>query len=244
MSAPGPSLRLLHEWSPSPAVRCGLLPEVGHTLSCSVSTDLRDGTAVDHDLVLFESPVPVNRRTIFVFEKEPRKLPGFCPERHINLDGSFCLGLPEGDSDEIVSSTAADRWWAKLRGFLRLQVIASAVRRWPDDCSWPHGDAGLIESELEIARLGLPQQVVAFARNTAISSSKPGRLHANRNMCPCGSGKRIRRCHEQSLVRLVELAGMRDRELAKYWLSVKERPCCQTMDGCRLAPERRGGKSE
>src|SRR6476469_7917428 len=39
-------------------------------------------------------------------------LPNFCPERHVNLGGTFCLGINAGRG--IVDATAP-AWWEKLR---------------------------------------------------------------------------------------------------------------------------------
>jgi hypothetical protein len=64
-------------------------------------------------------------------ELEPRTLPAFCPERHINFDGSFCLYWTELEPHTINSDEAAAEWWGKLLIFLLRQGVASATRSWP-----------------------------------------------------------------------------------------------------------------
>jgi hypothetical protein len=58
-------------------------------------------------------------------------LPSFCPERHINFDGTFCLFWSEAEPHEITDTEAARRWWGKLLIFLLRQRTAAALRRWP-----------------------------------------------------------------------------------------------------------------
>lgn len=58
-------------------------------------------------------------------------LPAFCPDRHINSDGSFCLGWGEGNPTEIHNVDAAHQWWSTVVRFLAHQVSANKRRVWP-----------------------------------------------------------------------------------------------------------------
>jgi hypothetical protein len=61
-----------------------------------------------------------------VFERITKKtLPEFCPERHINDDGSFCLGLRAGEG---ITEETARAWWAKLHAFLLCQETATCIK--------------------------------------------------------------------------------------------------------------------
>src|SRR5262245_42531746 len=51
-------------------------------------------------------------------EKPRKRLPGCCPERHINAGGTFCLNWEAGDPLEIVDSLSARQWWSLLTAFL------------------------------------------------------------------------------------------------------------------------------
>jgi hypothetical protein len=64
-------------------------------------------------------------------EEVPALLPGWCPERHINGDGSFCLYWTEAEPLMIASRDEAREWWTKLLAFLRRQDTARRQRRWP-----------------------------------------------------------------------------------------------------------------
>jgi hypothetical protein len=64
-------------------------------------------------------------------EDEPILLPCSCPERHINIDGSFCLYWAEAEPNKIIDENSAGVWWGKLLIFLKRQRIAAAHRRWP-----------------------------------------------------------------------------------------------------------------
>ncbi|MFC5565295.1 E2 domain-associated cysteine-rich protein [Rubellimicrobium aerolatum] len=91
-------------------------------------------------------------------EAEPVRLPAFCPERHINRDGSFCLGWDGADDLAVRDEETARAWWRRLFKFLSLQERAARRRRWPDRRAWPHGDAARHQLRAEMAahRLGSP----------------------------------------------------------------------------------------
>jgi hypothetical protein len=69
--------------------------------------------------------------TVSVRELNSNLLPSFCAERHINLDGSFCLYWGDVEPSAINSSEDAETWWGKLLTFLLRQRSAAALRRWP-----------------------------------------------------------------------------------------------------------------
>lgn len=74
------------------------------------------------------------------------QLPAYCPERHVNPDGSFCLGLSAGD---IESADEATKWWEQLQEFLRCQAIARSRGKWPPGRELAHGDAALYQLKME-----------------------------------------------------------------------------------------------
>ena len=60
--------------------------------------------------------------TLSVREESPgTKFPARCPERHIQRDQTFCLGL---HTLEVVSDETAIQWWEQLRQYLCCQSIA------------------------------------------------------------------------------------------------------------------------
>jgi hypothetical protein len=64
-------------------------------------------------------------------EDQPILLPSSCPERHINIDGSFCLYWAEAEPNAIVDVSSAGIWWGKLLVFLKRQQSAALRRQWP-----------------------------------------------------------------------------------------------------------------
>lgn len=69
--------------------------------------------------------------TATVREVSPTLLPAYCPERHINIDGAFCLSWAEVEPLTITDTNAAAVWWMTLLTFLKRQRVAAARRRWP-----------------------------------------------------------------------------------------------------------------
>ncbi|MFC0340548.1 E2 domain-containing protein [Paracoccus niistensis] len=112
-----------------------------------------DGTAPTYAIV-----AEVREDEVAAREATPTRLPAFCPERHINRDGTFCLGWGRADDLEVRDEETARAWWARLFKFLTLQERATRLRRWPDRRTWPHGDAAGHQFRAEWAahRLGSP----------------------------------------------------------------------------------------
>ena len=66
--------------------------------------------------------------TIMVKEcNEKRHLPAACPCRHLNYNGTFCLGLKMRPGVNIKNSI----WWEYLGIFLQFQEVAEKTKIWP-----------------------------------------------------------------------------------------------------------------
>jgi hypothetical protein len=83
------------------------------------------------------------------------KLPSFCPERHINTDGTFCLGWSGHTSLSVKDEESATLWWGRLLRFLTYQKMASRSGVWPLDDAWAHGAAAVHQSAAETAAAAL-----------------------------------------------------------------------------------------
>lgn len=85
-----------------------------------------------------------------------RLLPTLCPERHVNGDGSFCLGL----TPFAAQADRLDAFWATLRAYLLCQDFAAARGRWPSGRWMSHGNAAYrqIEAENAAAEAGLAER--------------------------------------------------------------------------------------
>lgn len=74
-------------------------------------------------------------------------LPCFCPERHINPDGTFCIYY--GSEAALANGDAVAAWWESLAAFLNNQQYAEKWRVWPLASGLSHGDAAAHQLEME-----------------------------------------------------------------------------------------------
>lgn len=78
-------------------------------------------------------------KSVQAFEQDIGKLfPAFCPERHINRDGSFCIGL--NYSTMPITEKNVDDWWQVLLAFLQDQLLAERTGVWRSENSLSHGE--------------------------------------------------------------------------------------------------------
>jgi hypothetical protein len=194
---------------------------------------------------LYTLEVGCGGQEVLVRERtEGKHLPDYCPERHINLGGIFCLGLNAGARIDDVTAPA---WWEKLRSFLLCQDTATETGAWPDYAQMSHGDAGEIEAKAEeIARsIGLLEEFHRAVRSDAgpivecLSKVRPtGQLRNGRSPCLCGrvdkQGRPLlrRECHNLGCP--IEMEFERRQETKRFWDAAKGRPCCRTMKNCPL----------
>ncbi|MFT0548052.1 E2 domain-associated cysteine-rich protein [Allopusillimonas ginsengisoli] len=99
---------------------------------------LVDGRHIKYRLLLEQVEKQVSVR-----EESREHLPAFCPERHINYDGTFCLYYPAAGKLEVDDAPSAIAWLETLYKYLKLQDRAKRQRKWPDAGSWAHGGAAL-----------------------------------------------------------------------------------------------------
>lgn len=188
-----------------------------------------------------------------VFENPCGKiLPARCPERHIQRDHSFCLGLRKLsiNSDEI-----SIQWWEQLRQYLLCQSTAERTGIWPPAHALDHGTAGIFhETALNAAReLGIEEEYAAayMGEPSWITDpnlklfGKKGEPINGRSPCPMGCRHKKRRkwpivrkdCKNRSTVlTLVTSEKERKIHLAKYWDEARAdgEVCCGRMKVCGL----------
>lgn len=178
-------------------------------------------------------------------------LPRCCPDRHIEGDGTFCLGLGRV---RITSRRLALAWWSRLEQFLACQAAAARSRVWPLDHSLDHGhEAGewhrrakRLSERLGIADvyadawLGEPSWLTGWGL-TKLGERRRGARP------PTGSRRKPRvrqgRRGRLALLELVIVERARRRAISAFWTEIKRMPCCGSMRDCRLkaAPPQRGG---
>ncbi len=128
---------------------------------------LVDGRILHYRLLLRQDGEWVSAR-----EETPNHLPSFCPERHINLNSTFCLYYSAANRLTVVDETSAQAWLETVYKYLKLQERARMQRKWPNSDAWAHGDA---------ARHQLRAQIAAAALNDEISAAlAENRLTINR----------------------------------------------------------------
>lgn len=206
----------------------------------------------------------VGEETPRVLEEAPGTgLPIKCPERHIQGDQTFCLGLRYLRVDcELV----AQQWWEQLKQFLICQGVAALTGRWPVQHTLDHGEAGEFhERALALAdKAGVAEEYASARLDEPSWLTDPklrlfdrkGRAVNGRGLCPRGCTTRARGRYVKALRRscakrqlLVELAyteSLRRQALDHYWKAVfaSGEKCCGTMRDCPLASHQDQSESD
>lgn len=173
-------------------------------------------------------------------------LPPFCPERHINDGGTFCIGLRAGYS--VNTENAACSWWMKLQAFLCCQETAASTRAWPKWAQLSHGDAGDIQLSAEFVadRIGMRAEYDAavqynlghVAKNVANFDTARNVLRKARPDCICSPAQAFT-CENRKYDCLIALETMRKRAEVDFWTTLDASRCCKTMNGCPLLAGKR-----
>jgi hypothetical protein len=195
------------------------------------------------------------RHNIAVQEDVPGTVfPARCPERHIQADKTFCLGLVQLN---IQSTDIAHQWWRQFEQYIRCQSVAEQTGLWPLEHALDHGDAGKhhlraleiseslnIRTEYDAAYNGEESWITSRDFRLLGKDDKPinGRS-------PCPRGCRHKRRPSRPIVRkscksralLLELViceRKRRLELERYWASCRKdgETCCGRMRRCGLPP--------
>lgn len=193
---------------------CEVAPRFGATLDPSCTPAIARvpvfrSSGARYDFIL---QVEVREYVVTAREAAGGQLPSFCPDRHINSDGSFCLGWGPTSPSTVADPASAERWWIMVIRFLRLQVTADETRKWINgNNDWAHGDAAEHQARAEAAAEALGQRFkmdlqngafsvtreahrrgdrIALTRNGApvarIILGPPARLKDTTIVCPCG----------------------------------------------------------
>lgn len=180
-------------------------------------------------------------------------LPTFCPERHINDGGTFCIGYKA--EYEVDDESSARVWWEKLRVFLLCQETAHASRKWPPYAQLSHGRAGAeqLVAEQLAGKFGVAGEYKQFVKDDtgpfASIFNVAGRTrfsHVNkRASCLCGKRNPAKRnsvmtrleCSRSGGVCDLARSEARRRALERdFWKPyIGKKTCCGTMNVCPLA---------
>ena len=189
--------------------------------------------------------------------------PCFCPNRHINSGGYFCLGL-EVDDLKILD------WISYVKEYLRAQAYVNKHRKWPKNIKeWSHGNAAeyqkLVEDSLKLLsanNLSIDFKKIKLVRagrnkqypnqcnyhlyydSDLIATGVEGKVLNKRASCICitdGSGrhrhKTIGSCKHQCTKVLYQIPFNEKRRVSeedRFWRDCDNESCCMTMDECKL----------
>lgn len=188
-------------------------------------------------------------KLLLVRERGQPTLPSFCPDRHINDDGTFCLGR---DATAPSTPEAAADWWPMVARYLELQLDVDQTGRWPPAYGLRHGAAADWQERVDAVLDRMDDSFRSAVRDGRIKlvadsgqpilRSKDHYVTNLRAACPCGTMRKghpvlRRNCFHRSM--LGELAyavqGMVKAEDA-FWTGLRDagHPCCGTMKGCAL----------
>ncbi|WP_058633489.1 E2 domain-associated cysteine-rich protein [Aureimonas ureilytica] len=100
-------------------------------------------------------------------------LPNWCPERHINPNGTFCLYWEEAEPLAFATLEDVAFWWGKVLAFLARQGPAERLRRWPGkgDARAHGAEAARAQAEAEEAAATLGPEFTFDLREGRLATS-------------------------------------------------------------------------
>jgi hypothetical protein len=152
-----------------------------------------------------------------------------CPDNHIYGDGTFCFGAPL--AVRYTFSQYRDLLWFVREQVVRFLFNHSYKRDFGirPDGELSHGPKGLLEYYYELLNTQDNVTVMEFLR--LLSENR----YDDQSSCPCGSGRKIRRCHYRLIKKIRKLSKPEEfkQEFASIisylslqrWLLVNENTC-------------------
>jgi len=117
---------------------------------------------------------------------------------HINPDGSACLFLPDEASIKLPKDLSFRNFLdGPVRNFFIGQSLVELNQPWPSG-ERPHGAAGILEFYRELLGtqdLAIVRKYLEYLGKKEIKGHWP---------CPCGSGRKLRKCHRAQVYALRE----------------------------------------
>ena len=159
---------------------------------------LMDGTVIDVYSVRIEVSTRFPRGLPTIYEVSGR-IPRD-PDRHVNGDGSCCVGVPvELELELGPSFSILDYLRGPVNSFFVGQYLVERGLPWPSGVERSHGAEGVLEFFRE--HLGEPELTLKeLVRWIALFAQKSVKRHYR---CPCGTGRVIRSCHPERFAAMV-----------------------------------------
>lgn len=141
----------------------------------------------------------------------------WCEDGHINGDGSCCLWLPPESRWRANESDGLLRFLDHVAEFFYKELVFEATGRWPGSFRRHRHDGyrDFIAEGLgvDVSRLTSFEPLLAGWRETDKYA-----------MCPCGSGRAIRWCHEEAVANVISRVGRSlMRALIELWTEARRR---------------------
>lgn len=188
------------------------------------------------------------------------RFPSFCPTRHINYGGFFCLGL---DSD--IAKLSIKQWIVIVQEFLVAQHECEISKKWPTK-QWAHGDGAIFQSKVEehylafeknllgitldnlqVKEIGIKREIlyhIYFEGNLILVGNKEKVLN-KRYSCICDAyglkkhrsiGKCSSKCAQIIYTVAINdfLRAKAEREFWDSFISSGKVECCNSMKDCEL----------
>ena len=175
--------------------------------------EVREDDRVLDSFELEIEPDPESPRAPPIVRETAGRIP-WEADRHVFPDtGIACVVLADGFWFEYPCGLElVDFMKTPLRSYLAGQALVERGEGWPNG-EWGHGLKGVLQFYGEVLGVSDLGAVIDLLR--VLAAGKPRGAWR----CPCGSGKRIRACHEEVLLQLHERVPQRLRE--DRWMEIR-----------------------
>lgn len=188
------------------------------------------------------------------------RFPNFCPNRHINFDGFFCLGLSTD-----IESLSITQWLARVKDFLAAQIECEISKEWKAK-QWAHGDGAIYQRkveefyqqfithplgiklcDLDVKEIKFKNKVLyhLYLKGNLILIGDENKVLNKRYTCVCNPfglknhlsiGKCSNKCAQIIYkVAINDFFRLRaENEFWQFWIKSGKVKCCNTMKDCEL----------
>ena len=166
-------------------------------------------------VIIFPNDYPKHPPELFC--NDP-KLPIGVIDRHIMKDGSACLGVRAEINKRWRSSPTIVYFIENMVApFLVWQAYFDAFHEPPPWGERPHFGEGVLEFYAELWGITTDENIIGFMKLLAKKNQPKGH-----EICPCNSGKRLRKCHRELIIKARQQVDWRDVQQDLKWIENKK----------------------
>jgi len=145
------------------------------------------------------------------------KLPIGIIDRHIMKDGSACLGVRAEINNRWRSNPTVVNFIENIvEPFLVWQAHFDAFQKPPPWGQRSHFEKGILEFYSELWGVPTEADIVGFMKLLGRKNEPKGH-----EICPCNSGKRLRKCHKELIIKARQQVDWRDVQQDLKWIEDK-----------------------